>query len=129
MSSRTGGGVRDRLQTVVHYLTAFALAAEGYARLEEPGSSRAFVALCWASAAAIVAATVLHRRIERRFPPLQVLVHLVEASVCSCLFVISRHEGKVALPYAWLTAALLLFAVGLWQWVRFARAERPKRES
>ncbi len=129
MTGRTGGGFRERLQTVAHYVTAFVLAVEGYARLEEPGASRAFVALCWASAAAIVTATVLHDRIERRFPPLQVLIHLLEAAVCACLFVITLHEGKVALPYAWLTAALLLFGVGLWQCVRFARAERLARGS
>ncbi len=112
---------RDRLQSLGHFLTALVLAVEGYAKLEHPDGYWPFIGLCWLASAAILVVTVAHHRIERWFPPLQLVVHFAEGAVCAALVLVTRHEGKVALPYAWLLAAVLLLGLALGDLIRFLR--------
>jgi hypothetical protein len=117
-------GRRDRLQAFGHYLTALVLATEGVSKLDHPDGYRLFIALCWLSSAAIVAVTAGHRRLQKRFPRLQVVIYLAEGAVCAALVFVTVHEGKVGLPFAWLTAALLLCGLALFELIRFIQSRR-----
>jgi len=123
-SAAARAGRRDRLQALGHYLTALVLATEGVSKLDHPDGYRLFIALCWLSSAAIVVVTAAHHRLQNRFPRLQVVIYLAEGAVCAALVVVTVHEGKVGLPFAWLVAALLLSGLALLELARFIRSRR-----
>jgi hypothetical protein len=117
-------GRRDRLQANGHYLTALVLATEGVSKLDRPEGYQLFIALCWLCSAAIVVVTAAHHRLEQRFPPLQMVIHLAGGAVCAGLVFVTVHEGKVGLPFAWLAATLLLSGVAALELLRFIRNRR-----
>ncbi len=119
-----GSARRERLEAIGHVLTALVLATEGVSRLEHPRGNWPFIALCWVSAAVIAAAAAGHRRLERSFPHHQILFHLAEGAVCAGLVLVTVHEGKVGLPFAWLTATLLLLGVTLFDVIRLVRGRQ-----
>jgi hypothetical protein len=112
---------KERAHILAHYLTALALAAKGVSKLDHPHGYWPLILLCWIAAAAIVSLTVWHERLERRGVPVALLTHLTEAVVCGALAFVTFREGKHALPYAWLLAAVLF---GMGAVVRLARLRR-----
>jgi hypothetical protein len=105
---------QQRMVAVGHYLTALVLAFKAVTYMGHDPVPWPFVSLCLVSATVVAAVTLMHHRLESRFPDSQVLIYLAEAVVCAVLAYHTHEEGKVGLPYAWALAASILFVRAGW---------------
>jgi len=109
------------LQKFVHFLTALTLTLKGVSKMEHPHGYEAVIALFLASAIYIVVITILHDRLHAHARTLTLSVYAIESLVSAVMAWVYFHEGKHALPYAFILAALL-FAIAL-----LVQARRSRR--
>ena len=115
MSTHSHQAKHSKLVAFGHYIAVFVLILKAVSYSAYGRSAWPFIGLCLVSAAVILIVTLLHERIEARFPQAQCLVHLFEAAVCAAIAYKTHAEGKVGLPYAWGLAGLVLLARALWE--------------
>ena len=114
---------RRHLATIGHYLTAAVLLLKGMSYVGQDAPPWGFVAMCFAASALIASITLLHHRIEPRFPFALGVIYLTECAVCAVLAFRTHSYGKVGLPIAWSAAALIIGLLGL---VELKKASRPR---
>lgn len=115
MQSTTRSDVRRKLLTAAHYLAALVLLLKAIAYLDREPVAWRFIGLCVAAALTILIVTIFHHRLHARFPRIQCVVYLVEATVCMAVAYNTYLYGKLGLPIAWGVAAVILLARCLYE--------------
>ena len=100
------------LQKVVHFCTALTLVLKAVSKLEHPEGYWPIILFFIASAAYIVAITILHDRLHHHERWLTASVYAIEAVVTATMAWLYAHEGKKGLPWFFALAAAM-FAVAL----------------
>jgi drug/metabolite transporter (DMT)-like permease len=121
---RTMVPAKQLLKAIGHYAIALALALKGISKIGHGDGYGPFVGLCLVAALVIVAATALHRRLERLVPSIEAIVYLLEALVGGSIAYLSFREGKHALPWAWVAVSIMFAALSV---VFFTRGIRERR--
>jgi hypothetical protein len=100
------------LQNVVHILTALVLALKGISKLEHASAYWPVIVFFFASAAWILAITILHDRLHAHERVLTASVYAIECVATAIMAGLYLAEGKRGLPWAMAVAAIA-FAVAL----------------
>lgn len=95
----------ERLQTLVHLLTAFVVFMKGITKLGEP-KYLPFVAIFFTAALLIVLGTLYHHRLAHRFRYFDAAFYFLEAIVLSLVAYLQAGDGKRYLPF--ITAAAVI---------------------
>jgi hypothetical protein len=85
------------LQKLVHFLTAFTLALKGFSKLEHPEGYWPIIIFFFASAAYIVAVTLLHDRLHHHERWITASIYALEAVAMTAMAAVYLSEGKRAL--------------------------------
>lgn len=96
----------ERLRMLVHFITAFVLILKGISKVEHPEGYEILIAVAFVGGAVILAGTLLHHQIARRFRYFGVAVFLIEALTYTIVGVISISHATRAIHYMWFMAAM-----------------------
>jgi len=111
----------ERVQVFLHFLLAFQFFMEGLDKLEHPEGYKVFIAICWATALALVALTgafVYAKLHLHHHPRLLASIGAIEMVICGFVAIDLFRHGKTYLPYAWGFAAVLTGALAVFHLFR-----------
>jgi hypothetical protein len=86
--------VRERLQPMVHGLTALTIFLKGLSKLEHPEGYWPFIIFLFAGSAVILALTVLHHRVHLSELVVHVTTYVIEAVTLGTVAYLYFGEGK-----------------------------------
>jgi uncharacterized membrane protein YsdA (DUF1294 family) len=115
MHSTTHNPKTKRLLAAAHYLAVLVLLLKAISYLDREPLAWFFIGLCVGSATIILTITIFHHRIQAKYPRIQCIVFLVEATVCAVIAYNTFTGGKTGLPFAWGLAAIILLGRGLYE--------------
>jgi hypothetical protein len=115
MHSTTHNLKTKKLLAAAHYLAVLVLVLKAISYLDREPSAWLFIGLCVVSASIILTITIFHHRIHAKYPRIQCIVYLVEATVCAVVAYNTFADGKTGLPLAWGLAAIILLGRGLYE--------------
>jgi len=113
---------RDRLQVMAHLLTAFVMACEGIARIEQLHEQWPFIAFLFASSVIVLVISVSHKKIKARLAYSQSALYFLEGIVSLVIAVMYVKEGKAAVQYPFFIASYLFTAFAGFSLARPSRA-------